>query len=96
MNCKQGDLAIVVRSRVGLEGTIVRCVKLWPIRTMDPGGIRITNPAPGPRWRIDPPVKVPVNSGEFRQLHSLADACLKPLRGDGPIDVTQREVEAAG
>lgn len=28
MNCKQGDLAVIVRSRLGLEGVFVRCVRL--------------------------------------------------------------------
>ena len=31
MNCKQGDLAIIVRSWAGNEGKIVRCVKFIPL-----------------------------------------------------------------
>ena len=30
MNCKQGDLAIIVRSNSGHEGKILRCVKFLP------------------------------------------------------------------
>ena len=30
MNCKQGDLAIIVRSFAGNEGKIVRCLKFIP------------------------------------------------------------------
>jgi len=32
MNCKQGDLAIIVKSRAGNEGKIVRCLKLTGIK----------------------------------------------------------------
>ena len=28
MNCKPGDLAVIVRSRAGNEGKIVRCIRL--------------------------------------------------------------------
>ena len=30
MNCKPGDLAVVIRSCAGNEGKIVRCIKLVP------------------------------------------------------------------
>jgi hypothetical protein len=30
MNCKQGDLAIIVKSTAGNEGKIVRCLKFVP------------------------------------------------------------------
>jgi hypothetical protein len=30
MRCRVGDLAVIVRSRFGNEGRIVRCVRLYP------------------------------------------------------------------
>lgn len=30
MNCKEGDLAIVIRNHNGHTGTVLRCVKLHP------------------------------------------------------------------
>ena len=66
MNCKQGDVAVVVRSESGNEGKIVRCLecvfKSWPF------GV-------GPRWVTDPPL-----NNLFYSAIPILDSWLKPLR----------------
>lgn len=53
LNCKLGDLAIVVNSVAGNEGKIVRCVKfLGLVEFVDPDG-SLTEMA---AWEVDPPL----------------------------------------
>ena len=70
LNCKQGDLAIVIRSHAGNEGKIVTCVRLT---TDVPHGMMWIEP--GPRWEIDRYVM----SKNGTLLNSFADNCLRPL-----------------
>ena len=67
MNCKQGDLAIVIRSAAGNEGKIIRCVRM----VMEDGGWGY-----GPRWVTDPPVR-----GTGLPVQAVLDSCLRPIRG---------------
>lgn len=80
MNCKQGDLAVIVRSMAGNEGKIVRCDRLIP------GGEDITGlPTEfgGVRWVIGIPMM-----GTIGPIYSVADSCLRPLRdSDGEDEV---------
>ena len=69
LNCKRGDIAIIVRSVAGNEGRIVRCV--WFLGEVDPD---IFIPV-GPRWVIDPPVPNLVGG----LINHLADCQLKPI-----------------
>ena len=74
MNCKQGDLAIVVRSMAGNEGKIVRCLTLTMYRAAF---------GYGPRW-----VTEPVLRGCFGEPQAPLDACLRPLReSDGEDEI---------
>lgn len=84
LNCKQGDLAIIVKSLAGNEGKIVRCLEylgeidhmrdtdgaLWKLR----GGAR-------PVWRIDRTINF-TNGRRTSQVTACSDANLRPLRGD--------------
>ena len=70
LNCKQGDLAVVVRSMAGNEGKIVRCLAL----TVYGAGLGY-----GPRWLTEP-----VLLGCYGEPQAPLDACLRPLRdGEG-------------
>lgn len=73
MNCKPGDIAIVVRCSKAPQniGRIVRCLSLRP------------GPWP-PSWRIDPPLDV---SSEFDPW-SIVDSALRPINdpGDDAVD----------
>lgn len=88
MNCKQGDLAVIVSVPItkphGLReaieriaiGKIVRC-------------IRVIQPTAGfgPTWRIEPEFKVPYAGGDLT-FHGAADADLRPIRpqSDAAVD----------
>ena len=76
MNCKPGDLAIIVRSIAGNEGKIVRLLRLHTGSSNYFFG--------GPRWVIDAPV---TDCWGF-PINSLADACLRPIRDQEGDDET--------
>lgn len=70
MNCKQGDLAIIVESMAGNEGKIVRCVEFFGTATY-----RIRREVPN-NWLIEP--KIPGLGGEMCRM--VDDASLRPIR----------------
>lgn len=73
MNCKPGDLAIMVRSFAGNEGRILRCVRLsdWPGLTLPDRSVEI-----GPVWEVDQQMSV-----WGGQQHNLVlDSFLRPIR----------------
>ena len=69
MNCKQGDMAYVRGSSTGIDGCIVRCVRL---EILVGRGV--------PAWEIEPMIPVPGSPDEF--YASLIDPILHPIRGD--------------
>lgn len=84
MNCKPGDLAIVVRSYAGNEGKIVRCVRLLSEAQLWEGpGI---DSLISPDWEVDLPLR---NCGGGMQS-SIPDCLLRPIRdpGDDAVDET--------
>lgn len=74
LNCKQGDLAFIVKSYAGNEGKVVQCLRL-----VAGGSDWIED---GPRWEIDR--GVPSKAGYL--VFSVADSCLRPLRDSGGED----------
>lgn len=75
MNCKPGDLAIVVKSFAGNEGKIVRCIRLRGEKPCTMPGRAAT---PVLSWEIDRPlVGWDGSIGE-----TIPDWQLRPLRGD--------------
>ena len=76
MNCKPGDLAIVVKSIAGNEGKIVRVLRLHPNPPF--------NFFDGPRWFIDRVLLD--NAGD--PIDHLADVVLRPIRGTELQDET--------
>jgi len=83
MNCKPGDLAVIVRSRAGNEGRLVTCLRLANKAEADTAGFAQDA---GPIWVVD------------RQLNTLYgfpatlahDNNLRPIRdpGDDAVDET--------
>ena len=79
LNCKQGDLAVIVRSYAGNEGAVVTCRRLipaWARHGVD-GKLRI-----GPGWETD---------RNFVKANGLvdnivADDQLRPLRNSDGED----------
>lgn len=84
MNCKQGDLAVVVRSWAGNEGRIVRCVRLATFGEILTAGFRDV-----PTWVIDQ--KMPSRMG-FK-VHLAEDEKLRPVRDSPGEDETLRWAE---
>lgn len=86
MNCKPGDLAIVVKSWAGNEGKIVRCIKLDSRRSffdnVSPDGVT----PPEPIWIIDKHLLG--CDGSFSDY--IADSQLRPIRdpGEDAVDET--------
>jgi hypothetical protein len=76
MRCKQGDLAVFVRSDAGNEGRVVTCVRLAAIGELEMLGWRLDV---GPVWVIDRGVLT--NHGRLVPL--AADSYLCPLRDPG-------------
>lgn len=75
LNCKQGDLAVIVRSFAGNEGKVVQCLQLV---------LGEKHAFPGPRWLIDRPVP----HSTMGSTLTVADCALRPLRdSDGEDEV---------
>lgn len=102
MNCKRGDLAIVVRSRFEWGrryiGMIVRVLELAPkARFQMPDGAW-HEPGSGTDWIVEvqgSPVDVPLKNGLgfVKTVYATAnDVCLKPLPGVPVHDEEEREV----
>lgn len=82
-NCKQGDLAIVVRSECGNAGKIVQCLRLamtsdvWPY---DPQ-------YDGPVWMVDTELNsLHIKTGKISKVKFVPDVLLRPLRDSGETD----------
>ena len=89
LNCKKGDLAIIVSSTCGNEGKIVRCLELlYMDRVTDTDGNtwRFAN---GPRWvwSIDRSINFG-NALDIVQIMYSSDHRMRPLRGD----ITDEEI----
>lgn len=76
MNCKEGDLAIVVRSYAGNEGKIVQCLELLRVDYDHYGKFEDDVPS----WRIDRPLANAL--GQFSYI--IPDNQLRPLNPPGP------------
>lgn len=81
MRCKQGDLAIIVKSYAGNEGKIVRCVKFIGDRSkVYPDGLtRIEKNC----WEIDTHLNT-INKGSLSV--EVGDNRLRPIRDSDKQD----------
>lgn len=77
MNCKPGDLAVIVRSEMGNEGKLLTCIALHP------AGYDNAAPWLGPMWETDRNditcanmIDVPIRNNSL-----VPDAFLRPIRG---------------
>lgn len=88
MNCKQGDLAIFVRSTCGNEGLIVRCLSLTHhTHVRNPDGTREESAV----WNTDRPVR----AWDGSVWNKASDHNLRPIRNPG-ADETDEMVRLAG
>lgn len=70
MNCKPGDLAVIVRSVAGNEGRIVRCIRFVG---------KVRGWVGDDRWETDQ-VLIGERGGK---TNAVQDSCLRPLRDPG-------------
>ena len=83
MNCKKGDMAILVRTkyRPELIGRVYRCVRLHLDERIDADGVPFSEVGTkGPRWVVKPQ--------PAPNLKTLADANLRPIRDNDGKDET--------
>lgn len=79
MNCKQGDLAIIVKSRAGNEGKIVTCLRY--ATKAEKREHLFVNKQMGPVWVIDRNLQNANLLGEINgQSNLVYDATLRPIR----------------
>ena len=84
MNCKPGDLAIVVRSKAN-AGRVVRCIKLLPAGTWL--GVTSTTGAQSrakePVWLVEGKLRIFYQfTGEHFEVPYAYDSILRPLDAD--------------
>ena len=89
MNCKQGDVAVIVRSYAGNEGKIVRCLRLLKNDMAWVGIDGITEKFP--TWEIDRQLK----GWKGDTSCYVADYKLRPIRDPGD-DATDEMIVLLG
>ena len=79
LNCKQGDLAIIVKSQAGNEGKIVVCDEfLGDFELLTPSGCFTTEPC----WKVNIQL-----SGSFGFVDNIVeDSKLRPIRDSDKED----------
>lgn len=83
MNCKPGDLAVMVNSCCGNKGTIVTCIRIsHHLGCIAPGGLF----EDGPIWEVDRDIK---GWGGDVSRH-VPDSQLRPIRDNPGEDETLR------
>jgi len=88
MNCKEGDIAIVIRSRANNLGKIVKCVRPATAEDIEYYWMRIDK---GPAWIVEGNI---ITRGGYK-VPLAFDSDLKPLPGAGLEDdvMNLKEVE---
>lgn len=75
MNCKPGDLAVVVNSKAGNDGKLVTCIRLARAKILNRNGAFES----GPIWEVD---KELASFSGSRDRY-IADRQLRPIRDPG-------------
>lgn len=97
MNCRQGDLALVLHGGAN-SGKIVTCLRMLPagyitdIRMSDGRRVQM-DPRLGPLWEVDRMLLFgTLFSSETGTINIAADKCLMPIRPE-PDEETEERVE---
>jgi hypothetical protein len=80
MNCRQGDLAVIVHSVAGNEGKVVQCLRAVMARVRKADGSRLI----GVCWEVDR--HLPAFDGTSTNI--VPDSYLRPLRNGPGMDET--------
>lgn len=85
LNCGPGDLAVVVRGKLGQQGLVLKCERLLQDGDIV-DGVRfgVTGDGP-PIWIVDRVLRVQRKDGLEVSLMVCLDNCLRPIR-DQPGD----------
>ena len=87
MNCKQGDLAVIVRSNLGNAGRIVTCLHLASLEELLSTFGSSMWPY-GSIWRLDTSVRWSGSVSDAIDVPFMVDSVLRPLRdSDGEDEV---------
>ena len=79
LNCKKGDLAIIVRSQLGNAGRVVTCLRIaLPENLLETFGSTMEKHEL--IWRIDTPMKWSNWTRGVVEVPFMADEVLRPLR----------------
>ena len=84
MNCKPGDLAIVIRSRAGNEGRIFTCIRLATVAEIE--SHLLFSYMSQPCWITDGEFNAKAARGDqvfHRAIDIVPDACARPIRDPG-------------
>ena len=83
LNCKQGDLALVIRGSRVNNGRLVTCLELLPLGSCN------TSLSVGPLWRVDRELEWENELGKFLG-YAVPDSALMPIRPQpGSVDSQQ-------
>lgn len=85
MNCKQGDVAYVFKSKAGNYGKVVTCLRL--AERKEHGFIAEA----GLVWHVDQLINCIRTDGSFVKVPYIRDDALRPLRGDLSGDEIEQE-----
>ena len=88
MNCRAGDLALIIRGFPQHLGKLVTCVELVPVGTIvnthsGPAFLRCDCPI----WRIDRPLAYVMTNGVTAEAPFAADNALQPIRPERDEDL---------
>ena len=91
MNCKQGDLAVIVRSSIGNAGRVVVCLNLASADELySTFGLSMSSYAP--IWRIDVAVRWHGTCDGLIAVPFMVDKAMRPLRDSDGEDEMLRLV----
>ena len=93
LNCKQGDLALVIGSHPVNSGQVVTCLELLPVGffrdDLEPGISQQVDPDEGPLWRTDKPLSWGEDGPPY--MYIAPDRILRPITppSDLAVDTEQ-------
>lgn len=89
MNCKPGDLAVIVRSQTGAQlGKIVRCISVATGIVQYRGANYRIPSDDGVWWELEEPIQLTVGNNQVVSVPFCQDASLRPIRGEEGEDET--------
>ena len=89
MNCKPGDLALVIHSMD--QGKMVQCIELLRIPLPEAGATQFA-PGLGPVWKVDRPMQWRSHNGPRYLTCMMLDKFLMPIRPEPDESTIEKSV----